>query len=71
MDMHRFYDSNKESKLIFSIRLCEFLLSKGHKMREFKEHKQANSRLVFVFENTNELHYSIDEYLAIKETAQS
>lgn len=63
--MHKYYDSKKESKLIFSIRLCEFLLSKGHKMIEFKEHKQAE-RLIFVFENSNKLHFDIDAYTALK-----
>lgn len=70
-ELHKFYESNKKSKLIFSVKLCEFLLSKGHRLIEFKEHKKAQNKLVFVFKNTNELHYSIDEYLAIKETAKS
>lgn len=68
MEKHRYYDSKQERKVIFSIRMCEFLLNRGHKMIEFDEHRTDN-KLIFVFENSNQLHYDIDEYLELKAKA--
>lgn len=62
LPQHVHYDKNKDRKVIFSVKLCEFLTNKGHKMLCFEEHKRTN-RLIFVFENSNQLHYDIDEYL--------
>lgn len=60
-NVHKHYDTNKPYKLIFSVGLCRHLLRKGFSIVDVTEHN-SESRLVFVFKNTELLHYAIDEY---------
>lgn len=63
MKKHSHFDSSRDRKLIFSIAMCEFLIEKGFLLQAVMPHKHDTNRLVFAFENSNELHYAIDEYL--------
>lgn len=66
MKTHERYESHKKSKIVFSLELCDYLLCRGFKLNGVNTHKDNSGRLIFIFENSNELHYAIDDFFAEK-----
>lgn len=67
MKQHPKFDKSKMRRAIFSDKLCDFLLEKGHKLMGYAQSKHGKG-LVFFFKNTNELCYDIDAFKGFKET---
>lgn len=65
MKQHSMFNEAYAKKLIFSTRLCDFLMEKGHKLIDYEQNKNGKG-LVFIFNNSNQLHFDIDEYLDLK-----
>lgn len=66
MKKHKNYESYKRRKIIFSLELCDYLMCRGYKLITVDSHKDKSGRLIFIFENSNELHYAIDEFFIEK-----
>lgn len=62
---HDFFDTEKEYKLIFSKNLAMYLNFTGHKIVRIEKHRTKGSP-VYVFKNSNLLHYDIDDYTEMK-----
>lgn len=63
---HKHYRPENERKIVKSAQMANYLLQKGHRVVEISHNKLERGRLMFVFENNNNLHYDMDEYKAFR-----
>lgn len=54
----------KNSKVIFSPQLAKYLLSRGHRIINVKQHKMYPHLTVFVFEINDDLFDAIEDWTA-------
>lgn len=63
----KFYNPNHERQVILSLQLANYLMEEGFNVIEIDFHRYKPNHLIYVFENSPELHDAMDNYKRTKE----